>query len=180
MSINIDKQHGRKDEDNVRINRAIRAKEVRLIGADGALLGVLPINEALIQAEQAGLDLVEVSPNAQPPVCKILDYGKFRYMAQKKAKQAKKNQKVINLKEIKVRPGIEQHDYEVKLKAAKRFIEDGDKVKFSLRFKGREMAHIELGRALMDRLLKDMELLVQVEQSPNMEGKQMIMIVAPK
>ncbi len=143
------------------------------------MVGVVTVSEGIRRAEEAGLDLVEVSPNAEPPVCKILDYGKYKYEQQKKANEAKKKQKVIEIKEIKVRPGIEQHDYEVKLKAARRFLEDENKVKVTLRLRGREMAHQDLAMQVMQRLKADLADLSKVEQEPKMEGRQAIMMLIP-
>ncbi len=143
------------------------------------MAGVVTVQEGLRRAEAAGLDLVEVSPNAEPPVCKILNYGKYKYEQQKKAAEAKKKQKVIEIKEIKIRPGIEQHDYEVKLKAARRFLEDEDKVKVTLRLRGREMAHIGLAMEVLNRLKGDLAEVSKVEQEPKMEGRQAIMMLVP-
>lgn len=131
-------------------------------------------------AEEAGLDLVEISPNADPPVCKILDFGKFKYAAQKKRNEARKKQKVIEIKEIKMRPGIDDHDYDVKMRAARRFLEEGDKVKVTLRFRGREMVHQELGAKVLDRVRDDLDALAKVEQFPRLEGRQMVMVIAPR
>lgn len=142
------------------------------------MIGVVSIREALAAADEAGLDLVEISPNAEPPVCKILDYGKFKYEQQKKANEARKKQKVIEVKELKLRPMIEDHDYQVKLRAAQKFLEDGDKVKFTLRFRGRELAHQDLGLAVLKRMKEDLSLLSKVEQEPKMEGRQMIMMLS--
>lgn len=141
---------------------------------------MVPIREAMRLAEEAGLDLCEISPTAQPPVAKILDYGKYKYEAQKKAAEARKKQKVIEIKEIKLRPGIDTHDYEVKMKAMNRFLDEGDKVKVTLRFRGREMAHQELGAKLLDRVRDDVAEKAKVEQYPKMEGRQMTMVIAPK
>ncbi|MEX1107352.1 MAG: translation initiation factor IF-3 [Dongiaceae bacterium] len=163
-----------------RINHEINAREVRLVGADGAMLGVVPIRDAIAQAEDAGLDLVEVSPNAAPPVCKILDFGKFKYEERKRKHDARKKQRIIEVKEIKMRPGIDIHDYQVKMRSIQRFIEEGDKVKVTMRFRGREMAHQELGLKVLDRVRGDMEERAKVEQLPRLEGRQMIMIMAPK
>jgi translation initiation factor IF-3 len=153
---------------------------VRLIGADGSQIGVVAIQAALRAAEDSGLDLVEISPNADPPVCKLLDYGKFKYEAQKKANEARKRQKTIDVKEIKMRPNIDDHDYEVKLRAMNKFIGEGDKVKFTIRFRGRELAHPEIGRKLLDRIREDSEEVAKIESMPKMEGRQMIMVVAPR
>lgn len=143
------------------------------------MVGVVTIDKALQAAYDAGLDLVEISPNVDPPVCKILDYGKYRYEQQKKAAEARKNQKIVDLKEVKLRPGIEEHDYQVKLRNATRFIEDGDKVKFTLRFRGREMAHQELGMEVLNRVKQDLAPISKVEFEPKMEGRQMVMIIVP-
>jgi translation initiation factor IF-3 len=153
---------------------------VRLIGADGQNLGVVPTRQALAMAEEANLDLVEVSPDAQPPVAKILDYGKFKFQEQKKAAEARKKQKVIEIKEIKMRPMIDDHDYDVKMRAIKRFFEEGDKVKITLRFRGREMAHQELGQQLLNRVRKDTAEIAKVESEPRFEGRQIVMVLAPR
>ena len=144
------------------------------------MIGVVPLAEGLNRAAEAGLDLVEVSPNADPPVCKILDYGKFKYIAQKKANETRKKQKTIDVKEIKMRPNIDNHDYDVKMRAMEKFLDEGDKVKVTLRFRGREMAHQELGRKVLERVRVDLEEPAKVEQMPLMEGRQMIMILTPK
>jgi translation initiation factor IF-3 len=162
------------------INRDIRAREIQLIDAEGHNRGVAPIEEALQLAEEAGLDLVEIVPNATPPVCKILDFGKFRFLEQKKAAEARKRQKVVEIKEIKLRPGIDDHDYEVKMKAVRRFFEEGDKVKVTLRFRGREMAHQDLGFKLLNRVRAETLPFAKVEAEPLMEGRQMTMVLAPK
>ena len=144
------------------------------------MVGVVPLREALIMAEEAGLDLVEISPNASPPVCKILDFGKFKYELQKKESEARKKQKVIEVKEIKLRPGIDEHDYQVKMRSVHRFLEEGDKVKVTMRFRGREMVHQELGMKVLDRVRAELDALAKVEQWPRLEGRQMIMVMAPK
>jgi len=144
------------------------------------MVGVVPRREALTRAADIGLDLVEVSPNADPPVCKILDYGKFKYEAQKKRNEARKKQKVIEVKEIKMRPGIDDHDYDVKMRAMIRFLEEGDKVKVTMRFRGREMVHQELGLKVLERVRGQVEELAKVEQTPRLEGRQMTMVIAPK
>ena len=144
------------------------------------MIGVVPLAEGLNRADEAGLDLVEVSPNADPPVCKILDYGKFKYIAQKKANETRKKQKTIDVKEIKMCPNIDNHDYDVKMRAMEKFLDEGDKVKVTLRFRGREMAHQELGRKVLERVRVDLEEPAKVEQMPLMEGRQMIMILTPK
>ncbi|MCA3421123.1 MAG: translation initiation factor IF-3 [Roseomonas sp.] len=163
-----------------RINDEIRVPQVRLIDDRGEMLGVMSAREALIRAYDVGLDLVEISPNAVPPVCKILDYGKYKYEQQKKANEARKKQKVVEIKEIKVRPNIDDHDYDVKMKQMKNFIGEGDKVKVTLRFRGREMAHQELGVKVLERIRNDLNELVKVEQMPKLENRQMVMVVAPK
>ncbi|MCA3324131.1 MAG: translation initiation factor IF-3 [Roseomonas sp.] len=163
-----------------RINDEIRVPQVRLIDDRGEMIGVMSAREALIRAYDVGLDLVEISPNAVPPVCKILDYGKYKYEQQKKANEARKKQKVVEIKEIKVRPNIDDHDYDVKMKQMKNFIGEGDKVKVTLRFRGREMAHQELGVKVLERIRNDLTELVKVEQMPKLENRQMVMVVAPK
>ena len=167
-------------EEAHKINNRIEAREVRLIGADGANVGVVPTRQALIMAEEAGLDLVEISPDAKPPVAKILDYGKFKFQEQKKAAEARKKQKVIELKEIKLRPMIDDHDFDVKMKQARRFFEEGDKVKFTLRFRGREMDHQDLGYKLLIRVREQMTDVAKVELDPKPEGRQITMILASK
>ena len=162
-----------------RANEKIRAQQVQVISSDGKNLGTLPTQEALNIARQEGLDLIEISPNANPPVCKIIDIGKYKYDLQKKASKAKKKQKVINLKEIKLRPVTEIHDYNFKIKNAQRFLTKGDKVKFTVQFRGREMQHTDLGHQLMERIINDTNSLGKVEVNPKFEGKQMIMIVQP-
>jgi translation initiation factor IF-3 len=167
-------------KDGHRINRDIRVREVQLIDHEGQNRGTTDIVEALNLAEEAGLDLVEIVPNANPPVCKILDYGKFRFLEQKKAAEARKRQKVVEVKEIKLRPGIDDHDYETKMKAVRRFFEEGDKVKVTLRFRGREMAHQDLGFRLLEKVKLETGSIAKVELEPSMEGRQMIMILAPR
>ncbi|MFP6736827.1 MAG: translation initiation factor IF-3 [Rhodospirillales bacterium] len=162
------------------INSDIAAASIRLIGVEGENVGVVSIDEAMQMAENVGLDLVEISPDADPPVCKILDYGKFKYEAQKKKSEARKKQKTIDVKEIKMRPGIEEHDYQVKMRAMNRFLDSGDKVKVTLRFRGREMAHQELGAKVLERVQGDLEEQAKVEQFPKMEGRQMTMVLAPR
>ncbi len=144
------------------------------------MIGVVPLREALWAAEQAGLDLVEISPNAEPPVCKILDYGKFKFEAQKKKNEARKRQKVIDVKEIKLRPNIDDNDYDVKMRSARRFLEEGDKVKVTMRFRGRELAHQEIGMNVLVKVREELQELSKVEQMPKMEGRQMIMVLAAK
>lgn len=163
-----------------RMNEDITVPQILLIDHTGEKRGVVTIEEALELANEVGLDLVEISPNTQPPVCKILDFGKYKYQQQKKKAEAKKKQKVVDVKEIKMRPNIDQHDYDVKSRAIKRFIEDGDKVKVTLRFRGREMAHQERGMELLQRVQADFEELVKIEQVPKLEGKQMMMVMAPR
>ncbi len=153
---------------------------MRLVDADGTVLGVVPIDEALQKAEDRGLDLVEVAAKGDPPVCKILDYGKLKYENQKKKNEARKKQKTIDVKEIKMRPGIDVHDYDVKMRAMRKFLGEGDKVKVTMRFRGREMAHQDLGLKVLNRVRDELEELAKVEQMPKMEGRQMIMIVAAK
>nr|WP_245657095.1 translation initiation factor IF-3 [Meinhardsimonia xiamenensis] len=152
---------------------------MRLIGPDGQNLGVVPPQKALALAQQVGLDLVEISPNATPPVCKIMDFGKFKYEQQKREAEARKKQKTIEVKEVKFRPNTDKHDYEVKMRNVKRFLEHGDKVKVTLRFRGREMAHQDLGRQLLERVAADVEGLGKVENMPKMEGRQMVMMIGP-
>jgi translation initiation factor IF-3 len=167
-------------KDGPRVNEEIRVREVQLIDQAGHNHGTVDIQTALARATEAGLDLVEISPNTSPPVCKILDYGKYKYQAQKKAAEARKKQKVVEVKEIKFRPMIDDHDYEVKMRSIRRFFEEGDKVKVTLRFRGREMAHQELGAKLLDRVRDDTSGLAKVEQEPKFEGRQMIMVLAPR
>jgi translation initiation factor IF-3 len=163
-----------------RINREIRVREVQLIDAEGQNRGVVQILDAQQLADDAGLDLVEIVPTANPPVCKILDYGKFRFLEQKKAAEARKKQKIVEVKEIKLRPGIDEHDYETKMKAVRRFFEEGDKVKVTLRFRGREMAHQDIGFRLLQRVKEETVSIAKVEAEPSMEGRQMIMVLAPR
>ncbi|MDA1198421.1 MAG: translation initiation factor IF-3 [Proteobacteria bacterium] len=160
-------------------NQQIRAIDVQVIGSDGNNLGTLPLNKAIEIAKEEGLDLIEISPNANPPVCKIMDMGKYKYDLQKKANIAKKKQKVVALKEIKLRPGTDVHDYNFKVKNAKKFLVNKDKVKFTVKFKGREMQHIYLGKDLMNRVIEDIKDVGKIETHPKFEGKQMIMIIQP-
>jgi len=160
-------------------NNRITAPEVQVIGSDGDNIGILNTNEAISMAKEEGLDLIEIAPNAKPPVCKIIDMGKFKYDAQKKANVAKKKQKIVLLKEIKMRPVTETHDYDFKVKNAKKFIGKGDKVKFTIRFKGRELQHSHLGRELMNKIKIDMQDIGKVELHPKFDGKQMIMVIQP-
>ena len=166
--------------DGLRINEMINSRSVRCIDPYGEQLGILSIDEAMNKAEELGLDLVELQPNADPPVCKILDYGKHKYQAQKRANEARKKQKIIEVKEIKLRPNIDQHDYQVKMKAVRKFIDGGDKVKITLRFRGREMVHVEIGTDLLSRVREDIDDFAKIESMPKMEGRQMTMILAPK
>uniref|UniRef100_UPI0035943BF5 translation initiation factor IF-3 n=1 Tax=Pseudogemmobacter lacusdianii TaxID=3069608 RepID=UPI0035943BF5 len=163
-----------------RINDRIRAPEIRLIGADGENVGVVTPARALIMAEEAGLDLVEISPNAEPPVCKIMDFGKFKYETQKKEAEARKKQKVIEIKEIKFRPGTDENDYQVKMRSVLKFLGEGDKVKITLRFRGREMAHQQLGLELLHRVAADVAEAGKVESMPKLEGRQMVMMIGAK
>lgn len=165
--------------DEVLINENIKAKQVRLIDADNENRGIVSIKEALAVAEEAGLDLIEISPQANPPVCKVLDYGKYRYEQQKKKNEAKKNQKVVEIKELKLRPVIETHDYEVKMKQAKKFLEQGNKVKFTMRFKGRELSANDMGKQIMSQIIEDLENCAKVDSEMKLEGRQMMMILSP-
>ena len=158
----------------------ITALEVLLVDEEGNKIGAVDLSDALKAAEEAGLDLVEISPNSEPPVCKVLDYGKYKYQEQKKRNEAKKKQKTVDVKEIKMRPNIDTHDYQVKLRAMHRFFEEGDKVKVTLRFRGRELAHQNLGWDLLQRLQDEMGDVAKVEMPPKMEGRQMIMVMAPR
>jgi translation initiation factor IF-3 len=167
-------------KDGPRVNEEIRVREVQLIDQDGTNHGTVEIQSALEKAAEAGLDLVEISPNTNPPVCKILDVGKYKYQAQKKAAEARKKQKVVEVKEIKFRPMIDDHDYEVKMRSMRRFFYEGDKVKVTLRFRGREMAHQELGTKLLERVREDVATLAKVEMEPRLEGRQMVMVMAPR
>ncbi|MBE1284779.1 MAG: translation initiation factor IF-3 [Rhodobacteraceae bacterium] len=162
-----------------RTNEKIRANEIRLIGADGENVGVVRPAQALDMAFEAGLDLVEISPNANPPVCKIMDYGKYKYEQQKRESEARKKQKIIEVKEVKFRPNTDTHDYEVKMRNVFKFLENGDKVKVTLRFRGREMAHQNLGRELLERVAEDIKEIGKVENMPKMEGRQMVMMIGP-
>ena len=161
------------------MNDRIRAPEIRLIGADGENIGVVTPARAMDLAEEAGLDLVEISPNAKPPVCKIMDFGKFKYEQQKREAEARKKQKVIEVKEVKMRPGTDDHDFERKVRDAIKFLEGGDKVKITLRFRGREMAHQNLGRDLLERVVAEVEGYGKIENMPKLEGRQMVMMIGP-
>ncbi|MCP5269413.1 MAG: translation initiation factor IF-3 [Zoogloeaceae bacterium] len=162
-----------------RVNEEINVPEIRLIGEAGEQVGVVSVRTAMQMAEEAGVDLVEIAPLAQPPVCRIMDYGKFKYQEAKKAHEAKLKQKQVQVKEVKLRPGTDENDYQIKLRNMTRFLEEGDKVKVTLRFRGREMAHQEFGMRQLERIKADVEEIGQVEQMPKMEGRQMIMIIAP-
>jgi len=166
-------------ETGPRVNERIRGTEIRLIGAEGENLDVVTPERAMQLAEEAGLDLVEISPNANPPVCKIMDFGKYKYEQQKRESEARKKQKIIEVKEVKFRPNTDTHDYEVKMRNVFKFLENGDKVKITLRFRGREMAHQELGRDLLLRVAEDTKEVGKVENMPKMEGRQMIMLIGP-
>ena len=160
-------------------NERIKALDVQVIGSEGNNLGVMQLKQAIQMAKDEGLDLIEISPNANPPVCKIMDMGKYKYDLQKKANQAKKKQKIVSLKEIKLRPGTEIHDYNFKIKNAKKFLAKGDKVKFTVKFKGREMQHTDLGKDLMNKIIEETKDIAKVESQPKFEGKQMVMIIQP-
>ena len=168
------------DRGGPRVNEGIDIPNIQLIDAGGTNLGVVATAEALRRAVEAGLDLVEIAPNSSPPVCKILDYGKYKYQAQKKAAEARKKQKIVEVKEIKLRPMIDDHDYDVKMRSMQRFFEEGDKVKVTLRFRGREMAHQELGYQLLNRVKDDTSKVAKVEQEPRFEGRQVVMVLAPR
>ncbi|EPX79219.1 translation initiation factor IF-3 [Litoreibacter arenae] len=166
-------------ETGPRVNDRIRADEIRLIGAEGENVGVVTPARAMAMAEEVGLDLVEISPNANPPVCKIMDFGKYKYETQKKEAEARKKQKIIEIKEVKFRPNTDTNDYDVKMRNVFKFLDNGDKVKVTLRFRGREMAHLNLGRELLERVAADVEGKGKVENMPKMEGRQMIMLIGP-
>ena len=166
--------------DGPRVNEEIRVREVQLIDQTGANRGVVDTQNAIAMAQEAGLDLVEIAPNSSPPVAKILDFGKYKYQAQKKAAEARKKQKVVEIKEIKFRHMIDDHDYDVKMRSIRRFFEEGDKVKITLRFRGRELAHQELGTKLLERVRGDLSPMAKVEQEPKFEGRQMVMVLAPR
>ena len=168
------------NEKRVRVNRQIRISPVRVIDPDGEQLGIMPVEQALAAAEERGLDLVEVAPNARPPVCRIMDYGKYKYEEARKARLARKKQHHVHVKEVKFRPGIEAHDFEFKVRHARRFLEEGDKVKATMMFRGRQMAHPELGREVLDRVAQAVDDVGKVESEPTMEGRNMTMILAPR
>ncbi|MFK7839617.1 MAG: translation initiation factor IF-3 [Bdellovibrionales bacterium] len=161
-----------------RINEDILADEIRVVGADGEMAGVMSVSEGVKLARESGLDLVEVSPNASPPVCKILDFGKYKYEQQKKASEARKKQKTADVKEVKIRPGIEEHDYQVKMRNARKFLTNGDKVKVTMRFRGREMAHQDIGFNLLKRMIEELDDVGKVDLAPKMEGRQIIMVLS--
>ena len=164
---------------SLNVNEKIRAREVRLINQNGENLGIISSREALDMAREVGLDLLEISPLANPPVCKIMDYGKWKYEEQKKLSEAKKAQKVVEIKELKIRPNIDLHDFQVKVKAARRFIEDGNKVKFTVRFKGREISNQDAGLSLLNRIKEELGDIIKIDKEPSMEGRQMVMFVVP-
>lgn len=164
----------------MRINDAINARQIRVIDADGEMRGVMTVREAMVLAEEAGLDLVEISPNADPPVCKVLDYGKYKYEMQKKAAEARKKQKVIEIKEIKLRPNIDDHDFGIKMKSAKTFLQEGDKVKITMRFRGREMAHQDIAQAVLAKVRAELDALAKVESEPSFEGRQIVMVLSAR
>ena len=163
-----------------RANERIRALDVQVIGSDGGNFGVMPLKKAIELAKNEELDLIEISPNANPPVCKIMDMGKYKYDQQKKANQAKKKQKTIDIKEIKLRPNIDVHDYQVKMRSVQKFLNEGDKVKITLRFRGREMAHQDRGADLLEKVKEEIDPIAKVELNPKFEGRQMIMVLAPR
>lgn len=167
-------------QEGPRVNEDIQAREVQLINETGENLGAIGRVDAISRAREAGLDLVEVSPNSAPPVCKIMDFGKYKYQEQKKASEARKKQKTVEVKEIKLRPNIDSHDYDVKMRSMRRFFEEGDKVKVTLRFRGREMAHQDLGMQLLLRVKGETDALAKVEMEPKMEGRQMVMVLSPR
>jgi len=164
----------------VNINWGIRVPEVRVIDSEGKQVGILPLKEAMKIAEEQGLDLVEVAPNSQPPVCRIMNYGKYKYQQSKRIQEARKHQTIIQVKEVKVRPRTEEHDFQFKLRHVKRFLSEGNKVKISMLFRGREIAHPEFGRELLNRFLEEVKDLIVLEQAPRLEGRNMVMILAPK
>src|SRR5512139_3903993 len=164
---------------DARTNRRIKAREVRVIGPEGEQLGVLPVEQALARAQELGMDLVEVSPMAKPPVCKIMDYGKFKYLEKKKQNEAKKKQVVVQLKEVKLRPRTEEHDYDVKIRKIREFLEEANKARVTVMFRGREMSHRELGHKVLERVIADLKETAVIESAPRMEGRQMFMILAP-
>ena len=168
-----------KDKD-IQVNHEIKAREVRLIGPDGKQLGIMPLKEALRHAQEAQLDLVKVASNAKPPVCKIMDFGKYKYEQSKREKEARKNQKVINIKEIRMNPTIDEHDFQVRLKNTLKFLKEGNKVKVSIRFRGRQMTHTQLGEEVLNKMIELTQELGVVEKPPKMEGRNMVMVLSPK
>jgi len=170
----------REKDDGPRVNNDITSRQVRVVDADGEMRGVMAIKDAIALAEESGLDLVEISPNAEPPVCKVLDYGKYKYEMQKKAAEARKKQKVVELKEIKLRPTIDDHDFAIKMKSSIAFLKDGDKVKVTMRFRGREMAHQEIAYQVFARVKAELEPYGKIESDPSFEGRQMIMVMSAK
>jgi translation initiation factor IF-3 len=172
-------RQGKKEEGGVRINREIRAREVRLIDAEGQQAGIVPLEEALRSAEESGLDLVEVAPNSVPPVCRIMDYGKYRYQQAKKTKDAKKKQTVIHVKEVKLRPKTEEHDIQYKIAHIKRFLSEGNRAKITIQFRGREIAHPDMARRIVDRVMEGVEGIGVVDQQPKMEGRRMVFVLRP-
>jgi translation initiation factor IF-3 len=169
-----------REKDGPRVNRDIIARQIRLIDNEGAMMGIMEVPEAITHAEAAGLDLVEISPNADPPVCKILDYGRYKYEDAKKKNEARKKKKVTEVKEIKLRPNIDVHDYDVKMRSAVKFIGEGDKVKVTMRFRGREITHQQLGMDVLNRVKDNLDEVAKVEQLPKLEGRQMVMVLAPR
>jgi len=169
-----------REKDGPRVNRDIIARQIRLIDNEGAMMGIMEVREAITHAEAAGLDLVEISPNADPPVCKILDYGRYKYEDAKKKNEARKKKKVTEVKEIKLRPNIDVHDYDVKMRSAVKFIGEGDKVKVTMRFRGREITHQQLGMDVLNRVKDNLDEVAKVEQLPKLEGRQMVMVLAPR
>ncbi len=165
---------------DLRINQAIRAREVRVVDADGSQVGVMPLREALVLAEEKGLDLVEIAPQGKPPVCRIMDFGKYKYEQSKREKEARKNQRTITVKEVKLRPGIEEHDFNTKARNAERFLKEGDKVKVTLMFRGREIVHPHLGQQILRRMAEQVQDFAVLERAPKLEGRNMIMILTPK
>ncbi|MGB5921781.1 MAG: translation initiation factor IF-3 [Syntrophobacteria bacterium] len=174
------RKEGRKINKHINVNLKIRAPQVRLIGVDGSQLGIVPLEEALERATEEKMDLVEVAPKATPPVCKIMDYGKYKYMQSKKLQEAKKKQTIIQIKEVKIRPKTEEHDYQFKLRHIKRFLGENNKAKITIMFRGREIAHSQLGLKVLERIIADTEEESVVEQTPKLEGRNMTMILAPR
>lgn len=167
-------------KEDLQVNEQIRAREVRLIDVDGSQLGIVPLREALRIAGEKNLDLVNVAPTAKPPVCRIMDYGKYKYEQSKREKEARRNQKIVSIKEVRLTPNIEEHDFQTKLRSVIRFLEQGDKVKATVRFRGREITHAQIGQGVLERMAKEVQDLCIVERPPKLEGRNMIMILAPK